>query len=170
MLPRSKNLNQICHGFYLVQLNNYESRSQESSVFQQLLLKRAATLSYDVALKLDIGVAVMELLSSSRDLYSLSLTGRYQICTLIETSIRIKHKDDSPAIASRASSAYTVTCEQYKGSHLCFCIDIAFQAAHKRRPRNRPYQFGCALSGVVKNSAKDSFYLHCACCLRLSVG
>jgi len=38
---------------------------------------RAVTLYRYVTLKLDIGVTVMEILSGSRDLYSLSLTGRY---------------------------------------------------------------------------------------------
>ena len=41
-------------------------------------------------------------------------------------------------------------------------VYIAFQAACKRRPRNRPYRTGYALSGVIKNSAKEFFHLHCA--------
>jgi hypothetical protein len=54
------------------------SRAEENFVLPIVTTEiRAVTLSRYVILKLDIGVAVMEILGSSRDLYSLSLTGRH---------------------------------------------------------------------------------------------
>jgi len=58
---------------------------------------------------------------------------------------------------SRASPAYTATCKQSNGSHLMLLSMLRFTDARKRRSRNRPYLNGCALSGVVKNSAKVIF-------------
>ena len=50
-------------------LNNYDSRANKSSVMPLITTEtRAVTLSCYVTLKLDIGVAVMEILGGSRDL------------------------------------------------------------------------------------------------------
>jgi len=70
---------------------------------------------------------------------------------------------------SRESPAYTATFKQDKGSHLLLLSLLRFKPHIKGDSETALTQSGCALSGVVKNSAKVLF-CYWACCLRLSVG
>jgi len=59
---------------------------------------------------------------------------------------------------SRASPAYTATCEHDIGSHLMLMSLLRFKPHVKGDSETALTQSGCALSGVVKNSEKVLSY------------
>ena len=95
-----------------------------------------------------------EILNSSRDLLSLSLTGRHWSCLPIDTRIfSIKTLSHEQALPTQH------TCERYKGSHLLLLYMLRFTAAHKRRQRNRPYPIGLCPKWSSKELGESPFLI-----------